>query len=232
MQKKLCYDIRSNFYIFLSSGFTAVVELNAQSKKFRDLCRRFQKDWAKEKGPCPSIIAIVRIVNPMVAERFNNYRSKLPAFYQGTEKRYHGTTLCCDLANYAELCDDPNCGACGIAMRGFDPQRINLSAWQRFGNGFYFAYNSSKSYDYATGNRFGATVRDKNTCYNAVLVCKIAPGRKYDIRYRDTQLPTPPPGYNSFHGRSKGIFRKGELNYDELVVFDNEAICPRYIIFC
>ena len=104
---------------------------------------------AKEKSPCPSIIAIVKIVNRMVAERFNN--SKLPALYQGTEKHYHSTTLRCDLANYAELCDDPNCGACGIARRGFDPHRINLSAWQRFGNGFYFApnVNSSKSYDYA-----------------------------------------------------------------------------------
>ena len=208
------------------------MELNAQSKKYRDLCKRFQKDWAKEKGPCPSIIAIVRIVNPMVAERFNNYRSKLPAFYQGIEQHYHGTTLCCDLANYAELCNDPNCGACGIARRGFDPQRINLSAWQRFGNGFYFAPNSSKSYDYAAGNRFGATVRDKNTHYNAVLVCDIAPGRKYDIRYHTAQLATPPPGYNSFYGKSKSIRGKGELNYDELVIFNHEAICPRYIIFC
>ena len=219
------------FCILSFSGFATVVELNSISEKYKKLQKKFQKDWAKEKGPCPSIITIVRIVNPMVAERFESYHNHFH-FYRGIERHYHGTTLCCDLANYAELCDDPNCGACGIARRGFDPQRINLKAWQRFGNGFYFAYNSSKSYDYAAGNRFGATVRDKNTCYNAVLVCKIAPGRKYDIRYRDTQLPMPPPGYDSFHGKSKGIFRKGELNYDELVIFNHEAICPCYIIFC
>ena len=221
-----------NFYILLSSGFTAVVELDSQSKKYRDLCKKFQKDWAKEKGQCPSVIAIVRIVNPVIAERFESYRSNLPVLFQRTEKHYHGTTLCCDLAKYAELCDDPNCGACGIARRGFDPQKINRKAWQRFGNGFYFAPNSSKSYDYAVGNRFGATVRDRNTHYNAVLVCKIAPGRKYDIRYHTPHLDTPPSGYKSFHGKRKGILRKGELNYDELVIFDYEAICPCYIIFC
>ena len=37
-------------------------------------------------------------------------------------------------------------------------------------------------------NRCGATVRDMNTRYNAVLVCDIAPGRKYGIRYRTQHL--------------------------------------------
>ena len=212
-------------------GFAAVVELDSQSQTYKDLSKKFQKTWAKAKGPCPPVITIVKIVNPMVAERFERYRSKF-LVYRGIEQHYHGTTLCCDLANYAELCDDPNCGACGIARRGFDPQRINLKAWQRFGKGFYFAPNSSKSYDYAANNRIGATVRDKNTRYNAVLVCDIAPGRKYGIRYHTPHLPKPPPDYNSFHGKSKGIMGKGELNYDELVIFDYEAICPCYIIFC
>ena len=167
----------------------------------------------------------------MVSERFERYRAKF-ALYQGTELRYHGTTLCCDLTDYAELCDDPICGACGITRKGFDPQRINSAAWQRFGQGFYFAPNSSKSYDYAVGNRIGAKIQHKNTRYNAVLLCDIAPGRKYDIRYRGEYLPRPPSGYDSFHGKSKGIMGKGELNYDELVVFDYNAVRPHYIIFC
>ena len=209
------------------------MELDSQSKKYRDLCKKFQKDWAKEKGQCPSIIAIVRIVNPMIAERFESYHSKLPFLYRGTEKHYHGTTLCCDLANYAELCNDSKCGACGIIKKGFDPRKINRQAWQRFGNGFYFAPNSSKAYDYAAGNKFGAAVNKTNSfSYNAVILCEIAPGRKYGIRCHSPHLPEPPPGYDSFHGKSKGILRTGELNYDELVIFDHEAICPRYIIFC
>ena len=205
------------------------MELDSQSKQYRDLSKKFQRDWAKEKGPCPSIVTIVRIVNPMVAERFESYRNHF-VFYRGTEKHYHGTTLCCDLANYAELCDDPKCGACGIIKKGFDPRKINRQAWQRFGNGFYFAPNSSKAYDYAAGNKFGATV--KRTSYNAIILCEIAPGRKYGIRCHSPDLPKPPSGYDSFHGKSKGILRTGELNYDELVIFDHEAICPRYIIFC
>ena len=35
------------------------------------------------------------------------------------------------------------------------------------------------------------------------FLCDIAPGRKYDIRYHTAQLATPPPGYNSFYGKSK-----------------------------
>ena len=49
----------------------------------------------------------------------------------------------------------------------------------------------SRSYDYAVGNKFGATVRDKNTHYNAVLVCNIAPDRKYDA-YTSSTFP---PGF-------------------------------------
>ena len=205
------------------------MELDFQCQTYRNLCQNFQKDWAKGKGPCPSVIAIVEIVNPTLANRFESYHDR-SVFYQDIERHYHGTTLCCDLADYAELCDDPNCGACGIARRGFDPQKINLKAWQRFGNGFYFAPNSSKAYDYAAGNRFGATVRDKNTRYHSVLVCDIAPGRKYTIQGHDQPPHKLPSGYDSFYG--KGIIGKGGLNYDELVIFDHKAIYPRYIIFC
>lgn len=48
--------------------------------------------------------------------------------------------------------------------------------------------SSSKSYDHTVGNKFGATVRDKNTHYNAVLVCNIAPDRKYDA-YTSSTFP-------------------------------------------
>ena len=88
-------------------GFAAVVELDSQSQTYKDLSKKFQKTWAKAKGPCPPVITIVKIVNSMVVERFERYRSKF-LVYRGTEQHYHGTTLCCDLADYAELCNDLN----------------------------------------------------------------------------------------------------------------------------
>ena len=204
-----------------------VVKLDHRSQEYTTLCEKFRRDWAKRKGPCPSIVSIAKIINPVVSQRFESYRDTSWRF-KDIEKHYHGTRLCCDLANSAELCDGPNCGTCGIARKGFDPQKISSSwsSFQRFGEGFYFAPNSSKAYDYAIDKRFGAAVGiQRNTCYSSVLLCDIAPGKKYTLRYRDP--PKPPLGYDSFYGESGG-----ELNYDELVVFDHRAIHPRYIIFC
>lgn len=200
------------------------MKLDSRSQEYRDLCAKFRKDWAMNKGPCPSIIAIVKIVNSIVSLKFEDCPLKL----HGIEQHYHGTTLCCDLANSANLCNDPNCGACGITRRGFDPLRIGSGRWQRFGKGFYFAPNSSKAYDYAIGNRFGANrIATRYTRYSAIILCDIAPGRKYTTKFNSLNLVGPPTGYNSVHGESGK-----DLNYDEIVVYDSHAICPQYIIFC
>lgn len=200
------------------------MKLNSQTQEYMNLCDKFKKDWAMKKGRCPFIVSIIKIVNSTVSRRFEDYHFK----HYGTEQHYHGTTLCCDLANSANLCNDPNCGACGITRRGFDPLRIGSRAWQRFGKGFYFAPNSSKAYDYAKGNRFGASIiATRNTKCSAIILCDIAPGRKYTTMKNSPNLVGPPKGYNSVHGK-----HGRDLNYDEIVVYDSHAICPQYIIFC
>jgi len=60
----------------------------------------------------------------------------------------------------------------------------------------------------------------------------LSPGRKYALQFRDPLLSKPPPGYDSFYGENRAVTGRGELNYDELVIFDHRAIYPRYIIFC
>ena len=201
------------------------MKLDSQSQEYTNLCEKFRRDWARRKGPCPTIICIANIINPLVSERFQSYCDTSLRF-KDIEQHYHGTQLCCDLANSAELCNEPKCGTCGIARKGFDPEKISRSSFQKFGKGFYFAPNSSKAYDYATGNRFGATVGiQRNTRYSSVLLCDIAPGRKYTLQY--CGLSKPPPGYDSLYGVTGG-----ELYYDELVIFDHQAIHPCYIIFC
>ena len=201
------------------------MKLDSRSQEYTNLCEKFRRDWARRKGRCPSIISIAKIINPVISKRFESYRHTLPRSLQGVEQHYHGTRLCCDLANSAELCENTNCGACGIARKGFDPQRISRRSVQKFGEGFYFAPNSSKSHDYAIGNRSGAVVGERNTRYSSVLLCDVAPGNKYTLQFRG--LSYPPPGYHSFYAGSQG-----ELNYDELVIFDHRAIHPRYIFFC
>ena len=188
-----------------------------------NICDKFQKDWAIKKGPCPSIIAIIKIDNSILSLRFKDY----PFKHYGIEQHYHGTILCCDLANSLNLCNDPNCGPCGITRKGFDPLMIS-STGQRFGKGFYFALNSSKAYDYAVDNRFGAKrIPTRNTRCNAILLCDVAPGRKCPTMVNIPNLDEPPEGYNSIHG-----IPGQHLNYDEIVVYDSDAICPQYIILC
>ena len=206
------------------------MKLDSHSQEYKNLCAKFRRDWAIGKGPCPSIVTIVKIINPVVSQRFESYRDTLRV--RGIEQHYHGTRFSCNLANSAELCNNPSCGACGIARKGFDPHRINTSSFQRFGKGFYFAPNSSKAHDYAVGNRFGASARVMNTSYSSVILCDTAPGRKYTLQFRDPHLSKPPSGYDSIYGKSRGIAGKGELNYDELVIFEHRAINPQYIIFC
>ena len=61
--------------------------------------------------------------------------------------------------------------------------------------------------------------------YVTLLLAENTPFDIVALRYRGPSKP--PPGYDSFYGKSRG-----ELNYDELVIFDHRAIHPRYIIFC
>ena len=60
----------------------------------------------------------------------------------------------------------------------------------------FFAPNSSKAYDYAIGNRFGANrIATRNTRYSAIILCDIAPGRKYTTKFNRPDLDGPPTGY-------------------------------------
>lgn len=93
----------------------------------------FRKNWSKDKGPCPRITAILRIINPALYERYLKYHSQLSWWYQGKKQYYHGTKLSCNITEYLELCNSDSCGICGISQQGFDPSRISRNRWQRFG---------------------------------------------------------------------------------------------------
>ena len=190
--------------------------------------KHFSKSWCSKKGNMPRISHVLEIVNPKLQRRSDNYVSKLSWPYNGVEQYYHGTQIKCDMLEYYEPCSKSNCGVCGISKRGFDPQRINSSSWQRFGKGFYFAPNSSKSYDYPRATH------DATDKYHCILVCDIAPGCKYTLYKNEPSIRGPPDRYHSIYGSSQwlwGLWKSPDMNYDELVVFDSEAIRPHYILF-
>ena len=199
------------------------MELDHPSKHFKDLSRKFQSDWdSKRKGPCPTVEVIMQIINPALAQRLEDYRKTLPPKCQKIESYYHGTKLNCEgTVDYFLPCKDPNCGACGILQDGFVKEHIDTVRWQRYGNGFYLARNSSKANDYVGGC----------STYRALLLCDVAPGKKHELRVNASDITRPPEGYHSVYGKKSSFFKSSVLNYDEIVLFDSNALCPRYLFF-
>ena len=139
---------------------------------------------------------------------------------QRFEEHYHGTTLKCNIMATNKLCNDGNCGICGISNTGLDREMIQTNiTFQRFGHGFYLAPNSSKCHDYTQGASQGAY-----GC-RAMLLCDVCPGRKYLLKTNSEQLTGPPRGFDSVYGQAGG-----KLNYPEIVVYNPDAVMPRYII--
>ena len=203
--------------------------MDTESRLYETLSHKFKADWNPAKGPCPLILTILRIINPYLEQRLKKYAEGVPWWYRGhIEQYYHGTKLECKITDYYRLCGGSSCGICGIAANGFSRSRIRTRSWQRFGSGFYFAPNSSKSHDYPIKRSvFGCIHQDT---FQALLLCDVAPGRKYELRENATGLTGPPEGYHSVYGRSKSWWRNSVLNYDEIVLFDPNAISPVYII--
>ena len=108
----------------------------------------------------------------------------------------------------------------------------------RFGKGLYTSSTSSKANDYSMNA--GDT---PSTC-KAILLTKVVVGRGHKMLHDKTDLTEPPVGHDSVcldllfceQRMSMILLRQvlaevgGSLNYDELVVYRNEAIKPAYLV--
>jgi len=117
-----------------------------------------------------------------------------------------------------KLCLDPSCSLCRIIENSFDLSfYVKKSSWGRFGAGIYTSSTSSKS-----------NVYSRNGCvssWKAMLLNKVVVGRGYKVTTNKTSLTEPPAGYDSVLGEVGG-----RLNYDELVVYNNDAVRPSYLV--
>ena len=57
-----------------------------------------------------------------------------------------------------------------------------------------------------------------------MILCDVCPGNKYKLKTYNECLKRPPSGYDS-------VYREPEvkLKYDEIVVYNPDAVLPRYI---
>ena len=180
---------------------------------------KFIQDWVKGTAPDVEDVHVFIINNDRSkVSNFKKYKASLLWPYRQTEEYYHGTKLSCDITYNEDLCDFFDCGICGISDLGFDSKKIRRHIYfQRFGPGFYLAPNSSKSHDYTQGAH----------TYRALLLCDVCPGRKYILEKNNPYLVGPPSDYDSIYGKAAV---RGDLNYDEIVLSDADAILPKYII--
>ena len=154
------------------------------------------------------------IDNPKLKYQFQKYHSSLSVKTIG--QYYHGTGLKCAIYQNATVCSDNSCGICGVSQKGMLPNfKTSNITFQRFGNGFYLAPNSSKCHDYTRGY-------DK---YRAMLLFDVAEGNKYIVKNDQTTLTAPPQGYDSVYGQ-----HGSSLNYDEIVLYKSEAILPTHVV--
>ena len=182
----------------------------ANRSEFSLVSQKFTSSW--KKGSCPKVDSVYVVSNSALESRWTAYKQQLQD--QTVEEYYHGTKLTCDLSNAP--CTDQECGICGISNTGLDRRCIRKNInFQRFGHGFYLAPHSSKCHDYTQGANG----------YRAMLLCSVCPGTKYNILRDNVKLKGPPQGYNCVFGQAGQ-----SLNYEEIVVYNPDAVVPRYII--
>lgn len=179
-----------------------------------------QGSWAKRhQYTFTRLIAVEEIGHPAMQTRYNGYLDILAAELGGssaspswqndnTQLLFHG---CAE--EVIPL----------IAKDGFlkSKQKTAAGSWQRFGPGFYFAIQASKSHDYPLGPMRKLPVGSHT---RSMLLCKVAKGRVYQTEQNMSDLPgNAPSGYHSVLGIAT---EKGALKYDELVVYDPASIYP------
>jgi hypothetical protein len=184
----------------------------ADSQEFDQVSSKFTRDWDKKKGACPNVNCVFVVENSTLRDKWNLYKQRLSD--QTVEKYYHGTSVTCNITSSGRLCPYQSCGICGISSDGLKRKFIRNISFQRFGEGFYLAPNSSKCHDYTKGAHG----------YQAMLLCDVCPGRKYVLQSNSEQMKGPPRGYDSIYGIG------GQLNYPEIVIHNPDAVMPRYII--
>ncbi|PFH48378.1 hypothetical protein AMATHDRAFT_5871 [Amanita thiersii Skay4041] len=200
--------------------------------RFAELQKQFLDGWTHPKKEKPEIRAIFKILSskqslsPYLEHRTKVSISFFVKFFSRTvgneQLLFHGTTRCCRLGEDTSsvyLCDVPDCLLCNVIRKSYDVDRCGMkNKFRRFGTGIYSTSCSSKADDYSQNTSPKAKLR-------VLLVNRVVVGRPYRLRRNAISMTEAPPGYHSVIGEP------GEdLNYEETVVYSNDAIRPAYLI--
>ncbi|CAM9441584.1 unnamed protein product [Ectocarpus fasciculatus] len=202
--------------------------------EYKALCAKFNARWIK---PRPANgVSVVRIFSIKVS-RWMRFKHALYTFIFGNMcQRFHGTS-CNEGCNFmlgpqggeAVPCGKSSCSVCNICKLGFKlgtnvarTARATLFPL-RYGAGIYLTSVSGKANDYAGRS---AKKLGNGSELRCMFVASVALGNPF--KTKRTGLPPdecPPSGYQSVVGEvGQG------LNYDEFVVYREEAVLPTHLI--
>jgi hypothetical protein len=170
--------------------------------------------WAKtDDYRFTRLVEVLEISAPALQIRYDAYKAAMPPeIVNGNEKLlFHGCA---------------NGVIDSIAEKGLlkSFQTSAAGSWQRYGPGFYFALQSSKSHEYPIA-QMHALLPGRH--FRTMLLMKVARGKELKTDVNMDQLTGAPEGYHCVHGMAKP---DGPLNYDEIVVYEEAAILPYAIV--
>lgn len=195
--------------------------------------RQFYDGWKHPHKRKPRVKAIFRIVSPpsfhipyyQHRDRVCNDLSDLCRRQVNSSNEqflFHGTNRACSLGedrSSTHLCMLPECHLCCIVRSSFDIRKCGQkNKFRRFGTGIYTTSVSSKADDYTQNvNRITST--------RVVLLNRVIVGNPKRRLHNAVNLTAPPVGCHSVIGEPGA-----DLNYEETVVYNNDAIRPAFLI--
>ncbi|PAA67692.1 hypothetical protein BOX15_Mlig002508g1 [Macrostomum lignano] len=176
-------------------------ENNRTIAEYHRICDRVLRYTRPEHEIVIKICSIERIKNRVLDRRMRKCRRELFHPNCSTERLFHGTT---------------RSNAENIITDGF-----KIGDGGMFGDGIYFATDSTKSVQYCT-----------NTSVKSLLLCDVLLGKQKVCRtarkYLDFETLSE-EGYDSVFAQRASRKTRGVL-YDEFVVYDPRQAAPRYLI--
>jgi len=210
--------------------------LTNSNPKYGDLAYQFTSKWTHSSAP--TIVSICKInCATWIVDKYQKYQNliiqKRPDLtHKGhgsggagnEQRRFHGTSkMKCSLGLNGNIntCNDTDCGICGIINTGFKLSKAQSNvAFGRFGAGIYMTSTSSKSHGYNAGTSQGLGYG-----YRAMFVCRVIVGKGKKLLQDEPTLTSAPDNCDSVLGEVGG-----SLNYDEVVVYNEDAVLPGYLI--
>jgi hypothetical protein len=225
-----------------STGDYTVSVLQKTYDKYDTIKNDFLSKWHKDFTPlnAPRIKRILKLSPPQhIQSRFQEYATNV-----GNVRRlYHGTSTS-DQCRFAidldkRPCTNTNCCLCNIchsslllrfAGGGVQGSGSATMPHLRFGAGLYFSPCSGKSNDYASGSSKMVGKRFRNRPdhreeWRVMCVCEVALGKSYRTETDMQGIIEPPSGFDSISAEIGAV-----LNYPECIVYNEAAVCPKYLI--